>query len=324
MAKQLVSSTVSRPAEGAQDLPALVELYDRCEVVDQLDSAPSLEDLQRRLDHPPPGGTQYRQLWETPDGQLIGVASVWVDDPREILEVWLGIRVHPDYRHQGLEAEILNWCEQFSQSQAESAQVPAQLWAGVRDDRPYYRAMYETQGYQAVRWFNEMERCLGEPMATPQFPAGFTSRLTHAAEAEAWVEMFNQSFVDHWNFTPLTLADRQYSLNYPTYQPELDWVAVAADGTLAGFCKVHIPKEENARKHRREGWISLLGTRRGYRRLGLARALLHQGLQQLQAAGLETALLGVDSENPNQAKALYESAGFRVKETYISYEKKLV
>ncbi|NJL46635.1 MAG: GNAT family N-acetyltransferase [Leptolyngbyaceae cyanobacterium SM2_5_2] len=135
--------------------------------------------------------------------------------------------------------------------------------------------------------------------------------------------MFNESFVDHWNFSPMTLVDRQYRLTYPTYQPELDWVAVAADGTLAAFCGAHIPHEDNARKHRQEGWINILGTRRGYRRQGLARSMLLQGLHQLQAAGLDTALLGVDSQNPNQAQSLYESAGFQVKESYVTYEKRL-
>jgi ribosomal protein S18 acetylase RimI-like enzyme len=51
--------------------------------------------------------------------------------------------------------------------------------------------------------------------------------------------------------------------------------------------------------------------------------MLLQGLQQLQAAGLDTALLGVDSQNPNQAQSLYESAGFQVKASYVTYEKRL-
>ncbi|PSR15583.1 GNAT family N-acetyltransferase, partial [filamentous cyanobacterium CCP3] len=152
-------------------------------------------------------------------------------------------------------------------------------------------------------------------------PQGFTSRPTTADEAVAWVELFNQSFVDHWHFTPMTLEDRQHRLTYPTYQPELDWAAVAPDSTLAGFCKGHIDHDDNAHKLRNEGWIGILGTRRGYRRLGLARAMLLQGLHQLHLAGMDTALLGVDSQNPNQAMGLYESVGFTVKETHLSYQK---
>ena len=100
-------------------------------------------------------------------------------------------------------------------------------------------------------------------------------------------------------------------------------MAVAPNGTLAGFCGGDIDHEENALKNRKEGWIAILGTRRGYRRQGLARAMLRQGLHQLQAAGMETALLGVDTQNPNQAMGLYESAGFTVKETHMTYQKLL-
>jgi mycothiol synthase len=203
------------------------------------------------------------------------------------------------------------------------AQRPAQLHAGTRHDAPYYRGIYETRGYSIIRQFHTMERSLAEPIPQPQFPQGFTARPTHADEADAWVALFNESFVDHWHFTPMTRRDRQHRLTYPTYQPELDWVAVAPDGTLAGFCGAEIDLEENAQKGRKEGWIGVLGTRRGYRRQGLARAMLLRGLHQLRAAEMETALLGVDSENPNQAMGLYESVGFTIKATHLTYQKQL-
>ncbi|HSM82645.1 MAG TPA: GNAT family N-acetyltransferase [Nodosilinea sp.] len=343
MPHQLLTSTQSRPSIGHADLPAIAALYEICEQVDQLDNTSTLAELQRRLDHPPPGGTHQRQLWETPTGELVGVVALWLDDPANVqtaaqtdgptdsptdaptdaLEGWVGIFVHPDWRGQHLEAELLSWAEQRVRQQAKAAQRPAKLCAGARANAPYHRALYETPGYAIIRQFHTMVRSLVEPIPQPQFPPGFTSRPTHAEEAAAWVEMFNESFVDHWHFTPMTLERRQFRLTYPTYQPELDWVAVAPDGTLAGFCGVEIDLEENALKDRKEGWIGVLGTRRGYRRQGLARAMLLQGLHQLRAAGMDTALLGVDSQNPNQAMGLYESAGFTVKETHLSYQKQL-
>jgi mycothiol synthase len=329
MTNQLLTSTQSRPSTGHGDLPAIAAFYDICEQVDQLDNTVTLADLQRRLDHPPPGGTHHRQLWETPEGELVGLVALWIDDPTDVptdtpphaLEGWVGVFVHPDWRGAHLEAELLSWAEQQVQKQAQAAQRPAQLYAGTRIDAPYYRAIYETPGYEMIRQFHTMARSLAGPIPQPQFPEGFTSRLTSADEAIAWVEMFNQSFVDHWHFTPLTLRDRQFRLTYPTYQPEFDWVVVDPDGTLAGFCGGAIDHEENTLKNRKEGWINILGTRRGYRRQGLARAMLLQGLHQLRAAGMETALLGVDTQNPNQAMGLYESVGFTIKETHGTYQK---
>lgn len=327
MTNPLLTSTQSRPSLGHADLPAIAAFYEICEQVDQLDDTATLADLQRRLDHPPPGGTHHRQLWEAPTGQLVGVVALWLDDPTEVptdvLEGWVGIFVHPAWRGQQLETELLTWAEHHVREQAQAAQRPAKLLAGARADAPQYRAIYETPGYEMIRQFHTMVRSLADPIPQPQFPPGFTSRPTHAEEAATWVEMFNESFVDHWHFTPTTLARRQFRLTYPTYQPELDWVAVAPDGTLAGFCGAEIDHEENSLKHRSEGWIGLLGTRRGYRRRGLARAMLLQGLHQLHAAGMETTLLGVDSQNPNQAMGLYESVGFTIKETHLTYQKSL-
>lgn len=71
-----------------------------------------------------------------------------------------------------------------------------------------------------------------------------------------------------------------------------------------------IDPEYNERLGRKEGHICLLGTRRGYRRQGLARALLSAGLRRLKAEGMETATIGVDSQNPTGAVSLYQSVGF--------------
>ncbi|MGL5063733.1 MAG: GNAT family N-acetyltransferase, partial [Microcoleus sp.] len=78
---------------------------------------------------------------------------------------------------------------------------------------------------------------------------------------------------------------------------------------------------ENDRTGRNEGWIGVLGTRRGFRKLGLGRAMLLAGLQRLKAAGVDTAILGVDAENPSGALRLYESTGFRKIRNSISYVK---
>lgn len=320
---QLLTSTHSRPLTGPEDFPALVDLYQQCEGADRLGNVTTLESLQHSYTNPPPSGQRFRQLWETPDDQLVGVVFLWLRSSCQRQEARLSLKVHPAYRGHSLESEMFSWAETAIKAKTAAAKLPVQVQVNTRDDLTYYRDLYTAHGYQPIRWFHDMERPLTMPITAPQFPAGFTSRPTTAAEAAAWVEMFNQSFVDHWNHYPMTLEDRQFRLNQPTYDPHLDWVAVAPDGTLAAFCYGHISEEDNIRKHRQDGWIFSLGTRRGFRRRGLARAMLLQGIRQLKDAGLETALLGVDARNPNQAQVLYASVGFRVKETHIAYEKRL-
>jgi ribosomal protein S18 acetylase RimI-like enzyme len=57
--------------------------------------------------------------------------------------------------------------------------------------------------------------------------------------------------------------------------------------------------------------------------MGLGRAMLLAGLHRLKAAGVATAILGVDAENPSGALQLYESVGFHNIRDSISYVKDL-
>ncbi|NJO04863.1 MAG: GNAT family N-acetyltransferase [Chloroflexaceae bacterium] len=58
-------------------------------------------------------------------------------------------------------------------------------------------------------------------------------------------------------------------------------------------------------------------------RSGLGRALLRESLQRLRAAGIERAMLGVDSLNPSGALPFYERVGFERTRTVIAYNKQV-
>jgi len=49
----------------------------------------------------------------------------------------------------------------------------------------------------------------------------------------------------------------------------------------------YINQPENVRSGRNEGWIKFLDTRRGFRKLGLGRAMLLAQMRQLKVAGVE-------------------------------------
>jgi len=241
------------------------------------------------------------------------------DHATESRDGFLRFQVRPTVRDQGLEDQVIAWAAEQLRAIARTTQKPVKLRVNARDSQAKKIAFLEQHGFTVVRHFYRMTRSLMEPLPVPQLPAGYTVRsLAHDAVA-AWVEMFNQTFIDHWNFHPLTLEQRQRWLIEPDYDADLDLVAVAPDGTFAAFCFGSIGAENNTRTGRKEGWIADLGTRRGFRQIGLGRAMLLSGLHQLKAKGIDTALLGVDAENPCGALRLYESVGFRPFFTSLAY-----
>ena len=311
-----------RPYAGESDLEAIADLVNTCEEVDRLDQGTSISELQQEFNQPSRDLARDICLWEDAGGKLIGFAQLWISEPGEVMDGWLSFSVRPEARGGGVEAAAVAWGEMRMREVAQERGAHVKLRSGVRTQDADRISVLESCGFQIARYFCRMARSLSEPIAEPQFPEGFALRLFSGEEdAEAWVEMFNQSFIDHWNHHDLTVEKFKYHLTKPSYRKDLDLIAVAADGTFAAFCCGAISLEECDRTGRNEGWIAVLGTRRGFRKLGLGRAMLLAGLQRLKAAGVETAILGVDTANPSGALRLYESAGFHNIRDSISYVK---
>lgn len=305
----------------ATDLEAIAHLINTCEEVDRLENGTSVSQLRTEFDNPSIDKARDIRLWEDADGNLIGFGQLWIPESGEIIDGWLWYCVHPHNRRKDLEKQIIAWGEERMREVARDRNVQVKLRCSARDDKPYYIKVAENNGFTVDRYFFTMQRSLAEPIPEPQFPAGFTLRAAGHQDTEAWVEMFNQTFIDHWNHHDLTLDRAKYILITPDYKPELDLVALAPDRTFAAFCFCAIHPEDNERTGRKEGWIDTLGTRRGFRKMGLARSMLLSGMHQLKAAGMETAKLGVDTQNPNNALRLYESVGFEKLYNWITYVK---
>jgi mycothiol synthase len=184
------------------------------------------------------------------------------------------------------------------------------------------RALWEEIGLREVRQFWTMARRLDAPVDEPNIVEGVTVRsYRHPADNEGARRAFNASFADHWDHHPISPEDWEYWMKQPGVRPDLSLLAEidGAPGTFAGFCLIELDQDDNKLRGVSEGWIELLGTIRGWRRMGLGRAILLHGMHSLRSAGMDTALLGVDSQSPTGANKLYESVGFRIRSREFSY-----
>ena len=295
------------------DLEAIAHLINTCRKAENLplECQVFVSDLKEEFEDPDFDAFQDIRLWRDASGKLVAYADCWKHEPEGEFIVGFFFEIHPRVRNEGLEHEILRWAEQRLRDMGRESKLPLVLHTSCRDTRRSHQQLFFRLGFSSIRHFFRLKRSLQEPIPEPSIPTGWKVRCVDAAtEAEAWVEMFNQSFVDHWNHQPLTLELFRYYASLSTYNPNLDLVLETDQGELVTFCESHIDEKRNISLNRKEGHINLLGTRRGFRRRGLARTLLLEGLRKLQSAGMETAKIGVDSENPSGALGLYRSVGF--------------
>lgn len=301
----------ARLYQGYQDLLAIATLTNTCRAIDQVDEGTSVTELEQEFKNPNLHPEENVCLWEDDKQNLLGFAQLWLPTSPDQMDGWLRFTVHPEHRYQGLETEILQWGEQRLKTLVTRFGKPLHLSVGAVTQEGDLIHFLINYGMRIERYFYRMQRLLTEPISTPQLPPGYHFReMQGKSEISASVDLYNQSFIDHWNYHPLTVERIEYELNHPNYRQDLDLVIVNNQGTLIAFCHCLINPKNNARNHRQEGWIICLGTRRGYRRQGLGTAILWAGMQRLKAVGMEVALLGVDTQNPTGALNLYQAVGF--------------
>ncbi|MBK4729440.1 GNAT family N-acetyltransferase [Oxynema sp. CENA135] len=306
-----MSNYFSRSYHDRADLEAIAPLLERCKIVDPDDEWPSISDILLQFDRPAVDKTRDVRLWETATGEAIAVAGIMLDN-------FLWFRIHPDYRSEALHRAILQWGEARMSEIARKIGENKELIVGAIAENHRRIAILESCGFTIARYFLTMVRSLAEAIAEPQLPEGFTLRAPNGeADAEAWVTLFNETFREHWNYHPETLEGYRQKLKNPEFRASLSRLAIAPNGEMAAFCDAYITAEGVS-------WLNPVGTAPNYRKRGLARAVLHAVLQELKAAGIETALLYVDADNLSGAVRLYESVGFRTINTQIAYSKIVV
>jgi mycothiol synthase len=221
-----------------------------------------------------------------------------------------------------LETQILAWREELLRCISLERKANAKLRSSIREEQLDRQNLLSNYGFTIERYFFSMTRELTDSIPQPQIPREFIVRQVHgSSDAQQWVELYNDSFVDHWNHHEYTIDNYYHWLSDSNYKPELDLVATTPDGKFAAFCRCWINSERNNSNEQKEGSIDILGTRRDFRRMGLARALLLTGMQQLKENGMNIAKLNVDADNSNRAALLYESVGFSKTFTRIRFVK---
>lgn len=166
-----------------------------------------------------------------------------------------------------------------------------------------------------VRYWYEMAASLGSPPGVRALPAPLRAVPFDAGLAPALYEAYTEAMADHYDFEPRGFASWAEEELPSSFRPDL--TRIALDGSdIAAYVMV---ADEPDNRVRIEG----VGTRRPWRRRGLATSLLSAVMTAAAEAGKTRATLAVDPQSPTGAVAIYEALGFSVGSSWVSYRKQL-
>jgi mycothiol synthase len=255
------------------------------------------------------------RLYFAPDG-TVAAAGVVPTPPEGGFRVDLFGGVHPDWRGRGLGRDVLSWqlarTAEIHDAVAPDAEWQAEVGALV-DDHTAQR-LFERLGLAPVRYFFEMVASTKDVPAVA-LPARLRAepyrpeveRALHAAHMEA--------FQDHWGYQSRGYEDWcAITVRSEGFRPELSRVAFDGD-EIAGYVLTYADAQPD------RCYIGQVGTKRPWRRRGLAGALLSEIMTTASGAGVEFMGLGVDADSLTGAVGVYERVGFEVESRFIAFRK---
>ena len=186
---------------------------------------------------------------------------------------------------------------------------------------PATAALLLGDGYTAARYFYDMVAPVAR-RASPRrrCPTGIELRpVTRDQYRRIW-EAAAEAFRDHWGERSGPRGLDALRCEPENADPAL-W-RIGWDGDQVAGAIVTYPESRRTSEYGRSRvYVSMVSVRRQWRRRGLARALLAGSLVASREAGFTSASLGVDTDSPTGATALYESLGFAPEKTFTAYRK---
>ena len=151
-------------------------------------------------------------------------------------------------------------------------------------------------------------------------PDGVELRPARSEDVRGVWELEVEAFRDHWGSIDESEASFERRRDNPLNDLSL-WIVAWHGDEIVGEVINRINATENEELGLQRGWLGSVAVRRTWRHRGIARAMVAASLRVFRDAGMTSAGLGVDAENPHGAVGIYESAGFQISERGRVYRK---
>jgi GNAT superfamily N-acetyltransferase len=314
-----------RTYRGEEDLPALVELLRAADEANGEEMVASVDRLRNNYSNMTRIDPRKDIVLGFVGTRLVAHSLIeWADTAYGERHFNSLGNIHPAWRRRGIGTAMAQRNEQrlIELAVGQSFDETAVLTTWMQDLDAGGLALARQRGYQRVRIYHHMVRPSMDDITVPALPDGLELRpLTRDLVRDYWDAMC-EAFRDHFGSWDASEPAFRSWVDGPLFDLDLQIVAFDGDHIAGGIHGAIDPTENNEHGYLR-GWAEPIFTRRPWRRRGLATALLGRTLAALRDRGMTSAQLHVDSENTNDAAALYERHGFAVRSSSSEWHRTL-
>ncbi len=228
----------------------------------------------------------------------------------------LQYEVKPSLRSRTLEGRVLSrGVERLAAAAARAGEPDWSVYASSPEDDAQRLELLEEAGFERASTYAwHLIRPLPDTLPEPVLPPGFRIRpIAGEDEAPAYVDAHRDAWQPR---STMTVELHLRLMRMPMYRRELNLVVTAPDGTLAAAMIGWLDPLNKTVE------IEPLGVRPRFRRMGLGRAIVVEGLHRFRAVGAEAAEVWGVSRKP-EAVDLYQSAGFEKSARVLDLVKKI-
>jgi mycothiol synthase len=248
----------------------------------------------------------------TAAGDVVAAASAFLHPSRDTkAKVSLNGAVRPDVRRRGIGTAALRWsyARGLQQLAAIDRDVPGEMGVYAGEKNTDAAAIAERLGLQTARWFTTMHRPLSLEVPALPVPQGLQLVPYRPELAMAVLAARNDAFRDHWGSLPSVEETWRLFIDGPFLRPDLSSLLMEDDRVVA-LCLASVNEEDWEALGASHIYIDLIGVVRDRRGRGLAPTVIARTLAAARDAGLDKAVLDVDTASPTGALGLYERLGF--------------